>query len=193
MARLPSASIRGYVQAGSNEPPFVLTEELAGSPLTRIKDLTGQTFGVLTVLAAAPASARDRRWTCQCACGATYVTSTALLQSGRRQHCGCQSPQPKPPKPKHGYFGTRLYRIWADMKASCRTASHRGYVSRGARGLTYTAEWENFVDFRRWAQASGYAHDKALRRRDRNGDFDPENCWWGPSNPRGAAPNRARV
>jgi hypothetical protein len=161
--------------------------------MTRIKDLIGAKFGDLVVLEAAAPTARDRRWTCQCACGGIYVTTTALLQNGYRRHCGCQRLKPKPPRPKHGYFGTRLYRIWADMKASCRTPSHQRYVTHGARGISYTPEWEEFSAFRRWALASGYSHERALRRRNRRGSFDPENCWWEVFNPRGAAANRSKA
>lgn len=157
----------------------------------RLLDLCGKQFGLLTVVARADSKGRDRRWRCRCACGGHCEVATAVLNSGKKSHCGCASP-PRAASIRHGYYGTRLYRIWSDMKASCRRPSHYLYSSRGARGVAYAAQWQEFVQFRSWAMRSGYAHDKALRRHDRQGDFTPENCWWGPCLPRGAKSSRSK-
>lgn len=58
----------------------------------KIKDLTGQKFGKLTVLEITP-ERRNRQvvWKCQCDCGnITYVVGQAL-RSGHTQSCGCKN------------------------------------------------------------------------------------------------------
>jgi len=57
----------------------------------KIKDLTGQTFGLLYVIERAEDTKPGRpAWHCQCECGnITTVTSTALLKTGGTKSCGC--------------------------------------------------------------------------------------------------------
>ena len=51
-------------------------------------DLTGQTFGELTVLRRAEnPKARGAVWVCQCSCGAEYEVQGTLLTNGRRTRC----------------------------------------------------------------------------------------------------------
>lgn len=86
--------------------------------------------------------------------------------------------QPQDRRIKHGRYGGRLYRIWAEMKASCRRPSHRSYKATGAKGISYAPAWEEFPAFAKWAAHSGYAPDLTLARKDRNQSFSPENCHW---------------
>ena len=57
---------------------------------TRAIDLTGQRFGLLTVV-----RKTDKRqgssviWECKCDCGKTAFVSTIMLRSGNAQSCGC--------------------------------------------------------------------------------------------------------
>lgn len=56
----------------------------------RKKDLTGQTFGELTVLS--PADGHDDRWLCRCgACGKGCSVPQRTLLSGKKLHCGCRT------------------------------------------------------------------------------------------------------
>ena len=49
-------------------------------------DLTGQTFGRLTVIKRSPTSAK---WLCQCECGNVTEVTTTHLKSGHTKSCGC--------------------------------------------------------------------------------------------------------
>ncbi len=62
-------------------------------------ELTGQTFGELTVLKRAECSSQTEersrasagsgiRWLCRCSCGSQYEVAGTLLVTGRRTHCG---------------------------------------------------------------------------------------------------------
>lgn len=54
------------------------------------KDLTGQTFGLLTVLYELPERENGKiLWMCQCACGNTRIVRGTSLTSGNTQSCGC--------------------------------------------------------------------------------------------------------
>lgn len=54
-------------------------------------DLTGQTFGRLTVLELAdlPGHTRARQWRCRCECGNITYSNTCYLQRGSKTSCGC--------------------------------------------------------------------------------------------------------
>lgn len=52
-------------------------------------DLTGKTFGALTVIRKIEMESRpgSTRWLCRCDCGASYEVMGTLLTTGRRTHC----------------------------------------------------------------------------------------------------------
>ena len=54
-----------------------------------VYDLTGKTFGELTVLKEAEVQKKNGGvwWTCKCSCGNTYDVPATLLVNGRRTHC----------------------------------------------------------------------------------------------------------
>ena len=52
-------------------------------------DLTGQRFGMLTVIAPAENIGRHTAWLCRCDCGREAVVRTSSLRSGHTQSCGC--------------------------------------------------------------------------------------------------------
>jgi hypothetical protein len=152
-------------------------------------DLSGVRFGRLMARRRAPALGRNGAWHCICDCGAETIVRTDNLKRGTTRSCGClardvwrelaRKLRPKnPPQIKHGQFGTRLYRIWVDIKGSCRKPKHWGYSRRGAKGISYTADWEDFVPFYHWALENGYTEASTLKRRNRKGNFEPQNCYW---------------
>jgi len=56
-------------------------------------DLTGQTFGELTVIRKAVNQRKNGGvwWTCSCSCGNNCDVPATLLVKGRKTHCGCKS------------------------------------------------------------------------------------------------------
>lgn len=57
--------------------------------MERFEDLTGQTFGRLTVSRRVE-SPRGNYWLCRCSCGGTkHVTRSDALKAGQIQSCGC--------------------------------------------------------------------------------------------------------
>ena len=59
--------------------------------MTKIRDLTGQTFGKLTVVSFAGSNRRRAMWLCKCECGTEKAVTGNSLTSGNIKSCGCSS------------------------------------------------------------------------------------------------------
>lgn len=63
--------------------------------MTKIRDLTGQTFGKLTVVSFAGRDNRRRgMWLCKCECSNEKTVAGCHLTSGNTKSCGCSSRKP---------------------------------------------------------------------------------------------------
>lgn len=80
--------------------------------------------------------------------------------------------------PKHGMFGTRIYRIWAGAKSRCRCETNPDYERYGKQGIKFSEEWDEFEDFYRWAIDNGYGDNLSIDRIDGKGNYEPSNCRW---------------
>jgi len=82
----------------------------------------------------------------------------------------------------HGFFGTRAYDVWLRRCNGCYRKIDPHYPVLGGQGIDVCGNWR--YDFKAFLEDMGfppYDHGDGgvrLERRDKAGDFTPENCYW---------------
>lgn len=139
------------------------------------KDYTGKQFGRLTVLGDAPDRGKHRRVYVKCSCGNQKEVFLTVLNSGDAVSCGCYK---KEVTTLHGAVDTPLYRVWTNMRSRCNDPNAKYYPDYGGRGIKVWAAWDDFLNFQRWAELSGYRQGLTLDRKNNDKGYYPENCHW---------------
>jgi len=153
--------------------------------MSKLKDLTGQKFGRLTVIERVENKGRYVAWKCRCDCGNEVIVRGDVLKCGRTKSCGCLHNEAAVvnvvKNHKHKKSGKKIYKIWQNMKKRCFNTNSNDYQRYGGRGITVYDEWiHNFQAFYDYVSQLPHFGEKgySLDRIDNNGNYEPDNVRW---------------
>jgi hypothetical protein len=149
----------------------------------KLIDLTGRRIGRLRVVRRAPdaisPSASRRMWVCVCDCGTELVIGGTQLLNGQTHSCGCLRREVSRNRSlRHGQSKSKVYQVWRNMRSRCLRPTHRHYLQNGGRGIKVCERWHVFENFLA-DMGERPSPRMVILRRDPDGDFTPDNCYWG--------------
>lgn len=134
----------------------------------KFHDLTGRTFGRLTVLERGPnGSLNQIRWRCRCACGRHKIILAHNLANGGSRSCGCVHTT-------NGMARTPEYHAYGHAKARCTNPNHPAWKNYGGRGIKFL--YSSFEEF--FADVGPRPKGMTLDRIVNDQGYRPRNCRW---------------
>ena len=135
---------------------------------------TGDRYGKLLAIEKVKCDSKYRKyWLFQCDCGNKKEIRIDGVKSGKTRSCGCGNIVFHK---KHGYYGTRTYQSWIQMKNRCLNPRHISFENYGGRGINVCSKWLDFEGF--LEDMGDRPKGRSLDRIDNNKGYSKENCKW---------------
>lgn len=147
--------------------------------MTRLKDIIGKKFNMLTVIRSVGFKKYGCFFLCQCDCGKQKEIQGSLVKRGRVVSCGCLAAEKASQRHfKHGASGTKLYKVWKGMIERCYVPKCKNFKNYGGRGILVCDRWKNsFVSFKEDV-IEGYSEGLELDRIRNDEGYHQGNFRW---------------
>lgn len=121
---------------------------------------------------------KSEKYKCICDCGNIISTYIWRLNIGKTKSCGCFKKESlKRRMTTHGKSKDPEFVAWKSMKERCDNVKNKSFKNYGARGITYSKEWNSFDTFLRdMGPRPGSKY--SLERINNSQGYCKENCKW---------------
>lgn len=147
----------------------------------KMKDLTDQTFGRLTVLKYhGPDNQKRAVWWCRCECGQEKPIRGVALTNGLTTSCGCVQREVAATIKKVDPTANRHqpeYRNWVSMRNRCLREWHHSYERYGEAGVEIDPAWDDFSKFLE-DMGPKPSPEHTIDRIENNKGYCKSNCRW---------------
>lgn len=145
----------------------------------KLKPKAGEKYHMLTCLGEDTEKGKPF-YLFKCECGNVKSIRYFPVVKGSTVSCGCYARKiiAEHMPIKHGGRGTRLYRIWKNMRTRCNNPNSPSYQYYGGKGIKICSEWDDFAAFSEWAYSNGYSEELTIDRKDFTKGYSPDNCRW---------------
>lgn len=116
-------------------------------------------------------------------CNREFETLKGNYREGRRCN-GCRNKT-------HDKSQTKLYKVFTTMKQRCNNPKAKRYNCYGAKGVKVL--FKDFIEFKEWADKTGYEEGLSIDRIDVDGNYEPDNCRWISLSLNSSLPHRKAV
>jgi hypothetical protein len=143
----------------------------------KIIDLSGKSFGNLTVISRVGSKGKDSTWNCLCKCGNHKIIRASSIKVNKS--CGCMIAElNRQHRTTHGKSRSKEYLCWIEIIRRCTDPKRQSYSRYGGRGIKVCDRW--IASFEHFYHDMGPAPSKqhSIERNDTESDYSPNNCRW---------------